>query len=65
MPAPTSTSERFLSSTEAAAFLGVTKATIIKYSDLGKIRAAYFGRRWHFQEADLREFAAENRRGKL
>lgn len=58
-------SERFLSSTEAADFLGFTKATLIKHCDLGKIRAAYFGRRWHFLEADLREYANENRRGKL
>jgi excisionase family DNA binding protein len=55
----------FLSTTEAAKFLGIQPQTVVKYANAGKIRAAFFARRWKFLRSDLTEFAADNRRGKL
>jgi excisionase family DNA binding protein len=66
MPETQSTNDTpaFMTTTEAAQFLGLQPATLVRYSTEGRVRAAFYGRHWHFQKADLLEFAADNRRGK-
>lgn len=64
MPENTIDPTEFLTTVEAAHFLKLQPQTLIAYANGGRIRAAFFGRRWKFLKADLVEFAAENRRGK-
>lgn len=57
--------ESYVNSADAAKILGVKPQTLRKFCSSGKIRAAFYARRWHFLVADLHEYAQSNRRGKL
>ena len=60
-----SETESYLSTGDAAKILGVRPQTLLKYCNRGKIRGAFYCRRWHFLAADLHAYAQSNRRGKL
>lgn len=54
---------QFLTTSEAAQVLNVKPQTIRQYTDAGKLKGAFFGRKFHYLHSDLLAFAAENRRG--
>lgn len=56
-------SSRLMSSSEAAAFLCLTKQTVQLYAASGKLPAAQIGRRYRFAESDLKAFIEAHRRG--
>ncbi|NLW79497.1 MAG: helix-turn-helix domain-containing protein [Ruminococcaceae bacterium] len=43
---------------EAAAYLGISKPTLIKYVALGEIPGRKLGRQWRFMREDLRAYVS-------
>jgi excisionase family DNA binding protein len=50
-----------MSSSEAAAFLCLTKQTVQIYAASGRLTGAKIGRRWRFSESALQDFVDANR----
>lgn len=58
------TTAKWISTSSAADFLGLSKQTVVSYAKEGRIPASFYGRRWRFRPEDLDSFAVSQRRGR-
>ena len=57
-------SNKLLSTSAAADYLGLSNQTVVSYAKEGRIPASFFGRKWKFRAEDLDAFVASQRRGR-
>jgi excisionase family DNA binding protein len=62
-PKGTSMSNNLLTTAETASILNLTSQTVHTYAKTGRLKASFFGRRWHFRDEDVQDFIHSQKRG--